>query len=65
MIPAAIVLGSEVTSEAPALTTTGRIFAFGATPTIPVPKPCPAMSTDIMVPWPSPSVLKSFSPLVW
>ena len=65
MMAAAIALGSEVTSEGPALTATGRILASGATPTIPVPYPCPAISAAIMVPWPAPSVLKSCPPLVW
>ena len=41
MIAAAIAQGGEVTSEIPAFTVTGRIFASGATPVIPVPQALP------------------------
>jgi len=65
MMPAAVAAGSAPEAVALASVTTGRIFAFGAMPAMPVPNPCPAMSTDIMVPWPSFAVSKSVLPLLW
>src|SRR6266566_1526521 len=58
LIPAETV-GPELPAR---FTTTGRIRAPGATPTIPVPRPWPAINTAIAVPWPSVCVSASVRP---
>ena len=42
---------------------TGRILALGAMPTVPVPAPCPAITTAMAVPCPSSPTWMSVSPL--
>ena len=44
-------------------TITGRILARGAMPTVPVPAPCPAITTAMAVPCPSSPTWMSVSPL--
>src|SRR6266566_473588 len=59
-IPAAAVR-TDAGPEPP--TITGRILALGAMPTVPVPVPCPAITTAMAVPWPSSPTWISVSPL--
>ncbi len=59
-IPAAAV-ATDRGPEPP--TVTGRIRARGAMPTVPVPRPCPAIITAIAVPCPSSPTWMSVSPL--